>query len=337
MKDLSWLSSVRAERLSGSTRNPGFAALLSFFVMGLGQIYAGHVDRGLFFIVVQLSGGFCGYSLYSKGIVYEALMGYLTQGALISLVYVFSVVLILLWIYNIKDAYYLSLFAGFRDWFEIERMVIPMLTNYKTNLIAYDGPGSDADLSGQIHPTKGAPSPGGAPGERFGDPSRIDTIEVKQIKKNPRPEEKDVEDAIPAYVSKKTRSKKSSSGPSSKKGKRKSEGPPPSLEWNLDFRFYGAFAAILILCGLIFLKNYMSVSTKEEKKDEPGAFISLNQDFSLSLATETVAMLATKTEAIATLSSEEALINGIALVKNGSFSAGAEEIEKVMQVREVKP
>jgi predicted Zn-dependent protease len=43
--------------------------------------------------------------------------------------YCFCVIFILVWIYNIKDAYYLSLFSSFRDWFEVERVLLPMMEN----------------------------------------------------------------------------------------------------------------------------------------------------------------------------------------------------------------
>jgi len=33
-------------------KNPGLAAILSFFYMGLGQIYNGQIGKGIFFIVV---------------------------------------------------------------------------------------------------------------------------------------------------------------------------------------------------------------------------------------------------------------------------------------------
>ena len=34
-------------------KNPGLAAVLSFFWSGLGQIYNGHIGKGIVFIVVQ--------------------------------------------------------------------------------------------------------------------------------------------------------------------------------------------------------------------------------------------------------------------------------------------
>ena len=35
-------------------KNPGIAAVLSFFFTGLGQIYNGQIGKGILFIVIQL-------------------------------------------------------------------------------------------------------------------------------------------------------------------------------------------------------------------------------------------------------------------------------------------
>lgn len=122
-----WLNQMRRERLQGSSRNPGTAALMSFFLMGMGQIYAGHIDRGIMLLGLHLSGLFAAISIYSGGIVYDAIFPILGAHLLIIVIYVTSVFFILLWIYNIKDAYYLALFSSFRDWFEVERVLLPMM------------------------------------------------------------------------------------------------------------------------------------------------------------------------------------------------------------------
>lgn len=140
----SWLNDLRRERLQSSSRNPGAAALMSFFVMGMGQIYAGHIDRGIMLMGFQFTGIFAGYSLYSNGIVYETLYPYLGAHLIVMASYVVSVFFILLWIYNIKDAYYLSLFSSFRDWFEVERVLLPVLKEQASGLLA--GPAVDNEL-----------------------------------------------------------------------------------------------------------------------------------------------------------------------------------------------
>jgi len=131
-----WLDELRKERLQSSSRNPGVAALMSFFVMGLGQIYAGHIDRGIMLLAIHLSGIFSSFSLYNKGLIYDLISPMMSTGAMVAFTYCFCVVFILLWIYNIKDAYYLSLFSSFRDWFEVERVLLPILKVQPDNLLS---------------------------------------------------------------------------------------------------------------------------------------------------------------------------------------------------------
>lgn len=108
---------------------------MSFFVMGLGQIYAGHVDRGIMLLAIHISGIFSAFSIYSRGIVFETLNPVFGTNTLVLLCYFACVIFILLWIYNIKDAYYLSLFSSFRDWFEVERVLLPVLKIHSDNLL----------------------------------------------------------------------------------------------------------------------------------------------------------------------------------------------------------
>jgi TM2 domain-containing membrane protein YozV len=62
-------------------KNPGTAAVLSFVVTGLGQIYNGQIAKGLFLVFLQL---------INIALMF-VLIGYLTFA--------------LLWIYGIVDAY----------------------------------------------------------------------------------------------------------------------------------------------------------------------------------------------------------------------------------------
>jgi len=126
-RDDGWVDTLRRERLRRSVRNPGLAALMSFCVMGLGQIYAGHIDRGIILMMMHLATVLSGYSLYSRGFLYEMVAPHFGPAAIVAAAYVSGVVIILTWIYNIKDAYYRSLFSGLRDWFEVERILIPHL------------------------------------------------------------------------------------------------------------------------------------------------------------------------------------------------------------------
>lgn len=127
VRDDGWVDSLRRERLRRSVRNPGMAALMSFCIMGLGQIYAGHIDRGIILMMMHLATVLSGYSLYTRGFLYDLVTPHFGPAAIVAVAYVAGVVIILLWIYNIKDAYYRSLFSGLRDWFEVERILIPHL------------------------------------------------------------------------------------------------------------------------------------------------------------------------------------------------------------------
>ena len=63
------------------SKNPGFAAVLSFFIPGLGQIYNGQIMKGIIFIVLA--------SIFATLTV--VLIGYVLYP--------------LFWIYNLYDAY----------------------------------------------------------------------------------------------------------------------------------------------------------------------------------------------------------------------------------------
>lgn len=69
-------------------KNPWIAALLSFFIVGLGQIYGRQVGRGvvLFVLTVLLT------------ITFDYITGWPISGILES-------TLIVLWVYNVYDAY----------------------------------------------------------------------------------------------------------------------------------------------------------------------------------------------------------------------------------------
>ena len=126
-ENFTWVEDFRREHLKKSARNPGLAALMSFFLMGTGQIYAGHIDRGIILLFIHFFSLFAGYNLYSGGFIYEWLMSTIGPHLIIVICYILSVIFILTWIYNIKDAYYLSIFSSFRDWFEVERVLLPSM------------------------------------------------------------------------------------------------------------------------------------------------------------------------------------------------------------------
>ena len=110
--NFTWVEDFRREHLKKSARNPGLAALMSFILMGTGQIYAGHIDRGIILLLIHIFSLFAGYNLYSGGFIYEWLMSSIGPHLIIIICYILSVIFILTWIYNIKDAYYLSIFSS---------------------------------------------------------------------------------------------------------------------------------------------------------------------------------------------------------------------------------
>lgn len=169
MKDGSWVESLRRERLQHSSRNPGLAALMSFVLMGLGQIYAGHIDKGIILICVHIGGLVTGYSMYTQGLAYDLISSWGGPYLIIPASYVLSVGMILIWIYNIKDAYYLSLFSEFRDWFEVERVLVPFLKGSQVKLLSHHGhPSGVGEAAGE--PAAAGPSLPADPGPEADPP-----------------------------------------------------------------------------------------------------------------------------------------------------------------------
>jgi tetratricopeptide (TPR) repeat protein/TM2 domain-containing membrane protein YozV len=352
MKDASWLAALRHERISQSSRNPGLAALMSFFFMGLGQIYAGHVDRGIVFLVIQLGSMTCGYSLYAKGMIYEMLNGFVGTGILVGMVYVLCVGYILLWIYNIKDAYYLSLFAGFRDWFEIERTVVPLLTNYKMQLLPQftDQEGAAGRESG---PSPHLASAGHSRASGSGslhhsaladDLEEEDFIETVPIRSEPP-------DAA-----------KRKGGP--KFGPRKKDipvtGAPALGDWSFNFKFYGLFAGILVLVGIIIINHAGTPQAPDTYSSSD--YVSLNRDFSFvgshsfvaSFTSGTLEALQARSQATGTtpspaagtsiatsgippLNPDQLMADGRELIRAGRYASGAELLELALVKRDAPP
>ena len=73
-------------------KNPGLAAVFSFFCMGLGQIYNGQLSKGIFFIIA--------YSI--SWILMIVLM---VTIVLIPLGLIFLITTPVMWIYGMYDAY----------------------------------------------------------------------------------------------------------------------------------------------------------------------------------------------------------------------------------------
>ncbi|KKG08810.1 hypothetical protein EO95_13750 [Methanosarcina sp. 1.H.T.1A.1] len=77
--------------MSQPGKNPGIAAVLSFFIPGLGQIYNGQIMKGIIFFI-----------LASIGIVFIILAFLFGFRAIVLIGYILYP---LFWIYNLYDAY----------------------------------------------------------------------------------------------------------------------------------------------------------------------------------------------------------------------------------------
>lgn len=64
-------------------KSPGLAVVLSFFWMGLGQIYNGQIGKGIIFMITE---------------IVLAILTFLTLG-------IMGIVLFALWVWNLYDAY----------------------------------------------------------------------------------------------------------------------------------------------------------------------------------------------------------------------------------------
>lgn len=78
--------------VTAKKKNPGLAAIASFFIPGIGQIYSGEVRKGIGFIIIGVIFGSIALIL----LLQHRMMGpFLVSGASY----------LLLWMYNIYDAY----------------------------------------------------------------------------------------------------------------------------------------------------------------------------------------------------------------------------------------
>ncbi|NLM17779.1 MAG: hypothetical protein GX221_08700 [Candidatus Riflebacteria bacterium] len=123
-KKFEWLNEYRKEQLRRSTRNPGLAAALSAIFMGLGHIYAGHIDKGILLVGTNAVMIIVTASTYMKGALYVVLSGAIGNKLFFAIYYFLLTAYLMLWSYSVKDAYHLALFSSFRDWFELERVLL---------------------------------------------------------------------------------------------------------------------------------------------------------------------------------------------------------------------
>ncbi|MFH0912475.1 MAG: hypothetical protein V1807_02350 [Patescibacteria group bacterium] len=83
-------------------KNSGLAAVLSFFVVGLGQIYNGQIGKGIFFLVGYYLVFVIFWSLFFSSIFTGDDS---TMMASVTSVFIAPIIVVALWIFNIVDAH----------------------------------------------------------------------------------------------------------------------------------------------------------------------------------------------------------------------------------------
>lgn len=115
-----FINNFKYERLAKPTRNPGISALLSFAIMGSGQIYSGAIEKGLILMLLQLITILLLYNYFMQGFVFQFLSGLNNKFLSFSIIFAYSLVYITIWIYNVKDAYKLAAIADIRDLYSLQ-------------------------------------------------------------------------------------------------------------------------------------------------------------------------------------------------------------------------
>lgn len=318
MEDKNWMDEIRREKMREYSRNPGLAALMSFFVMGMGQIYAGHVDRGIILLAIYTGGIGAGISIYFKGFIYEWLTPLVEAGLLIPAAYVVSVTFILLWIYNIKDAYYLTLFAGFRDWFEVERLLVPFLEDRKIKLLEEKAPMTTIATTFAV-----------SEGETSSYPTKNDDAEVIDVS---IPETRPSDSVTSPKKAKKTRS------PEKSFRRRFLKLADGRMKTGISF----GLILIFLLLGVWLLRNYSSVETpfSTTSQTSSSALFSLSGDLvPLAEAFPATAAKSLLDHAQPRMSDEDSVVQipenpfskGIELIDSGETLEGAKAVEAALE------
>jgi len=122
------LKLVEEERIRNSVRNPSVATLLSFFVMGLGQLYNGHINKGILLIFSNIFSLLCGYYLFIK----EELRTLLAGNDILYYIFLscFLILYLIVYIFNLKDAYISAKLSGYIDSNFVPKLVNINGTNY---------------------------------------------------------------------------------------------------------------------------------------------------------------------------------------------------------------
>jgi len=84
-------------------KSAGIAVVLSFFITGLGQIYVGKIARGLCFML-----GSWAISGVAVFVTFAMLDSFDSMGPFFTVIIIFAVIGIAIWIWNMFDAYKLA-------------------------------------------------------------------------------------------------------------------------------------------------------------------------------------------------------------------------------------
>jgi len=84
-------------------KSAGVAVVLSFFFMGLGQIYVGKIKRGLLLLMADV-----GLGVVVSIVVIFWLTEYDAAATLLAVLVIISVLMFVLWVWNLFDAYKLA-------------------------------------------------------------------------------------------------------------------------------------------------------------------------------------------------------------------------------------
>lgn len=92
--------------IKSSMRSPGLAVLLSFFCMGLGQVYNGQINKGVIFLFFQASLGVTAYHFSFDDRYREALASATSVGFPEILTLILGAVWFAMWVFNVRDAHH---------------------------------------------------------------------------------------------------------------------------------------------------------------------------------------------------------------------------------------
>ena len=116
------LDLIEKERAKNSVRNPGLAVILSFFVIGLGQIYNGKISKGLIMLLSHILLTILGVNLFFlEQNVFIYIVGDESGLVVLRLLYIFAH--FSLFFFNLRDAFLESKYSGLIQKFQNPEVV----------------------------------------------------------------------------------------------------------------------------------------------------------------------------------------------------------------------